>query len=266
MKKKWKKVVVIVIVIAALIALVPYQIGTLKDGGSKTLKSLTYNIVRYHKLKPVGMGNDGYFNGWRIEIFGRTLCDDYEDYRQGLEPVDLALPEGVTDEEVTALDAEDELPPDDDLYEPIPVPEPETDPIDYGDGDIPDSTVSFAPSGFYSSESGEYAMFFAPDTTTAPTGELSLEKDGEITAWGDYRTEEVIYNGISNYYIWLTVKGLDAPVDDIHIANYYPDDDLLLQLEYIEVSNGALTVGCPPADPDADSDFGVVLVRADGIE
>lgn len=185
---------------------------------------------------------------------------DAEDPAPATEPADIEKP---ADEPNIS---EDELPPDDDLYEPIPVPEPETDPIDYGDGDIPDSTVSFAPSGFYSSESGEYAMFFAPDTTTAPTGELSLEKDGEITAWGDYRTEEVIYNGVSNYYIWLTVKGLDAPVDDIHIANYYPDDDLLHQLEYIEVSNGVLTVGCPPADPDADSDFGVILVRADGIE
>lgn len=166
-------------------------------------------------------------------------------------------------------------------------PDTEVNPIDYGDGYIPDSAVSSepdenapdpesaetvyvgddipAPRGYYASESGEYAMFFAPNTTTASAGELSLVNNEEVSAWGDYRTEEVVFGGEVNYYIWLTVKGLDEPVDDIHIATYYPADDAILQLEDIRTSDGMLSIGCPPADPDAESDFGTLLTNQDGV-
>ena len=176
--------------------------------------------------------------------------------------------------------------------EPEPLPEPSDDsdvepnPIDPDDVDQPGASPDHddtapdpamvdavlesedipAPRGYYASENGEYAMFFAPNTTTAPAGELSLENNGEVSAWGDYRTEEVVYGGQVNYYIWLTIKGLDTPVDDIHIANYFPDDDVILQLEDIRVSDGALAIGCPPPDSDAASDFGAILTNQDGVE
>lgn len=256
MKKKWKKAVVIVIVLAALIALVPYQIGTMKDGGSKTFKSLTYEILRYHKLKPVGMGDDGYFNGWRIEILGRTLCDDYEDYRLGLEPADLALPEDITDEDVAAQDPEDELTPDDDLYEPIPVPAPDGPKI-----------IIPCPDGHYSSESGEYTADFEVMDEEMGGGRFILYHNGEKSASGGYHTEAEIYNGETYYYVWAGVEGVYDNTPDIHIATYYPDNDAFIQLEDIRVVDHELIYANSPGEtPDGeqiDNEFAAWLYHTD---
>lgn len=78
MKTILKRAAVIIVVLAILIAVVPYQWGiVMKDGGSRTWKSLTWEIHHYNKLKTVGEGDDGWFVGWRIKIFGYTLRDDY---------------------------------------------------------------------------------------------------------------------------------------------------------------------------------------------
>lgn len=76
MKKKCKTVIIVILVILILIPIVPYRIDMYKDGGSRVFTSLTYEICRYHKL--VESNGIGYFNGWRIEILGKTVRDDYE--------------------------------------------------------------------------------------------------------------------------------------------------------------------------------------------
>ena len=82
MKKKLKKILIILLVIVILIPIVPYQCAVYKDGGSRVFKSLTYEICRYHRMEPIWLDGSGggYFDGWRIEILGHTVRDDYESY------------------------------------------------------------------------------------------------------------------------------------------------------------------------------------------
>ena len=84
MSKKLKIAIIVILVILILIPIMPYPwVIVTKDGGSKTWKSLTWELHHYHKLMPVGERNDGiYFTGWRIKIFGYTLRDDYVTRKQ----------------------------------------------------------------------------------------------------------------------------------------------------------------------------------------
>ena len=80
MKKKLIRAAAALIVLAMIIAIAPYQCGlVLKDGGSKHWEALTWEVHHYHRMKPVGGDNDGWFEGWRIKVFGHTLRDDYKD-------------------------------------------------------------------------------------------------------------------------------------------------------------------------------------------
>lgn len=73
-----------VIIAAAvfLLSLLPYQWGTIKrDGGSRTWKSLTWEVTRYHRYN--GYEQDGSVHideGWLIKVFGHTLRDDAENF------------------------------------------------------------------------------------------------------------------------------------------------------------------------------------------
>lgn len=78
MKKMLKIAIIVILVILILIPIVPYRIDMYKDGGSRVFTSLTYEICRYHKL--VDSNGIGYFNGWRIEILGKIVRDDAENF------------------------------------------------------------------------------------------------------------------------------------------------------------------------------------------
>ena len=73
---------VIIVIAAFVLALVPYQWGAIKrDGGSRTWKSLTWEVTRYHRYN--GYEADGSVHvdeGLLIQIFGHTLRDDAESF------------------------------------------------------------------------------------------------------------------------------------------------------------------------------------------
>lgn len=76
--KKLKLTVIIVVVLAVVIAIVPYQCGlVLRDGGSQHWQALTWEIHHYHRMMPIESGEEGWFEGWRISVFGHTIRDDY---------------------------------------------------------------------------------------------------------------------------------------------------------------------------------------------
>lgn len=76
--KKLKIAVIIMVVLAVVIAIVPYQCGlVLRDGGSRHWQSLTWEIHHYHRPYPIGSEEVGWFEGWRISVFGKTIRDDY---------------------------------------------------------------------------------------------------------------------------------------------------------------------------------------------
>ncbi len=66
-----KKVLIIVIALILVVLLVPYNVNSLKDGGSKSFKSLTYEIMKVHR-----MVDDGYEDGIIIRILGFEIYNN----------------------------------------------------------------------------------------------------------------------------------------------------------------------------------------------
>lgn len=229
MKNKRKKIIIIILVILILIPIVPYQFGLVfKDGGSRVFKSLTYEICRYHRMEPVWLDGSGggWFVGWRIKILGKTIRDDYKDYLAANPEPDMSqLALELAEQQQIAASIE-------------------------------------APDGFYSSETGEYAAEFTEVDHILETGRITLYHNGEVCASGTFYERQEIFGMHECYYLWMKVENVDLMSDDIHIMTYYPDDDSLVQLEYISVADGSISV----AAPGGDFDFGTILSKQNGAE
>lgn len=70
--KKSTFIVIIVIVLLLAAALFPYNITKIGDSGTKTYKSLVYEITIYHEK----IGNSDYYKqGYAINVFGNELAN-----------------------------------------------------------------------------------------------------------------------------------------------------------------------------------------------
>ena len=68
MKKIWIGIIIFVLVVL----LFPIRMN-LKDGGSVSYKSLTYEITKIHQLSPEVDGVKPYIDGLEIKILGMTV-------------------------------------------------------------------------------------------------------------------------------------------------------------------------------------------------
>lgn len=162
-------------------------------------------------------------------------------------------------------------------------PEEESNPTDYGDGDIPESAASFDPSSdefapdplviagdisngvlpvpagmyYYEYSAGEdYSAYFYNLDTENLTGSVTLYHNGNMSAAGDFYVEQVIINVGEKYnFIYLNVAGLNAPVADLHIMNYVPKSNHVMMYELIEVIDGELNYITPKLPDGVDGEF-----------
>lgn len=72
---KRKKIIKTIIIVILIILLVPFPIFY-KDGGTVKYRAIVYEITRYHKDDP-SMPPPGYRKGWRIELFGLEVYDNF---------------------------------------------------------------------------------------------------------------------------------------------------------------------------------------------
>ena len=70
-----RKLAVAAAVLIAMILLFPFR-AEMDDGGSIRYGTPLYGITRLHSLNP--QAEDGYLDGWRIEILGITVYDHAE--------------------------------------------------------------------------------------------------------------------------------------------------------------------------------------------
>lgn len=76
MKKKFIKIVVVIVLVLLLF---PFNIQFLKDGGSKYFRSLTYEIIKIHRLTDVeGAKCDAYVDGLIIKVLGFDVYNSFK--------------------------------------------------------------------------------------------------------------------------------------------------------------------------------------------
>lgn len=76
--KKRKIVLCIVIAVVIIISLIPFRLQV-KDG-SVIYKALTYKVYKYHHWHmALEQGDVEIWEGTRVEIFGISVYDDYND-------------------------------------------------------------------------------------------------------------------------------------------------------------------------------------------
>lgn len=76
MRKKLIKTALITLAIALIISIIPVR-HEYRDGGSVEYKAIAYSITHYNKIAPENSSQR--LNGWRIEILGHVLRDDFKD-------------------------------------------------------------------------------------------------------------------------------------------------------------------------------------------
>lgn len=74
-----KKLIKILAVIVLILLLFPFNIQFLKDGGSKCFRSLTYEIIKIHRLTDVeGSEGDTYVDGLIIKVLGFDVYNSFK--------------------------------------------------------------------------------------------------------------------------------------------------------------------------------------------
>ena len=89
MKRKRKGLIAIVVILLIL-ALVPFRILRLKDGGSVEYGSLVYSVTKVHRLAGV---DGGYEDGWEVKMLGKTVYEKTEIAEGEAQGEELEMPE-----------------------------------------------------------------------------------------------------------------------------------------------------------------------------
>ncbi len=89
-----RKIILIVIAIVLILLLIPYRKDILWDGGRVEYKSVLCTYTKVHKLAE---GNNGYYEGLKIEFLGLKLFDNTKVYQASILYACDTTPNGVND-------------------------------------------------------------------------------------------------------------------------------------------------------------------------
>lgn len=69
-----EKILIIIVILLILLILFIPEVNGLNDGGTVILKSLTYEIIKVHKIKEYSLNE--YYEGTVVRIFGHEVYND----------------------------------------------------------------------------------------------------------------------------------------------------------------------------------------------